>query len=54
MTSVVYLAADDGDDDVLVVGAAPAQDVGALLVAFLAQLLNCIIGAVHGSGGKVQ
>lgn len=50
----IYLAADDSDDDILVVGAAPAQDVGTLLVAFLAQLLNGVIGAVYGGGGKGQ
>lgn len=49
-----YLAADDSDDNVLVVGAAPAQDVGALFVALLAQLLNGIIGAERGRERKTQ
>lgn len=49
-----YLTADDSDDDVLVVGAAPAQDVGALLVALLAQLLNGILSAGRGRGRNMQ
>lgn len=47
-SSVHYLIADHGDDDVLVVSAAPAQDVGALLVALLTQLVNGILRAKEG------
>lgn len=31
----IYLSADHSDDNVLEISAAPAQDVGTLLVAFL-------------------
>lgn len=35
-----YLTADYRDDDVLELSAAPAQDVGALFVALMTQLLD--------------
>ena len=41
--SPLYLSADHSDDDVLVVSAVPAQDVGALVVALLTQLVDGII-----------
>lgn len=44
-----YLIADHSDDDVLVVSAAPAQDVGALLVALLTQLVD---GILRTRGGE--
>ena len=47
-SSLHYLIAHHGDDDVLVVSAAPAQDVGALLVALLAQLVDGILRAKEG------
>lgn len=39
----VYLLANHSNDDVLVVSAAPAQDVGALFVALLTQLVAGIL-----------
>lgn len=42
---MLHLVADDGEQDVVVVRAAPAQDVHALLVAFLFELMNGVLGA---------
>lgn len=44
----MYLIADHSDDDVLVVSAAPAQNVGALFVALLTQLVDSIIRTGEG------
>lgn len=46
--SLLYLSADHSDDDVLVVSAAPAQDVGALLVALLTQFVGGVLRTVEG------
>lgn len=48
-----YLSADHRDDDVLVVSAAPAQDVGSLLVAFMTQLVYGVLRTAE-RGDKKQ
>lgn len=41
----VYLGADHCDDDELEFSAAPAQDVGTLFIALLAELVDSILSA---------
>lgn len=48
MNKLHYLIADHSNDDVLVVSAAPAQNVGTLLVALLTQLVDGILRAGEG------
>jgi hypothetical protein len=48
---VLYLVACDSQEDVVIVDAAPAQDVHALLIALLTQLVG---GVVHAGGGGAK
>lgn len=47
------LIADDGEQDVVVMSTAPAQDVHALLITFLFELMNSVLGAAGDTTNHV-